>query len=84
MKHADEFSLNQLEALLQELRTLPGIKERSRGVFYRRSKSFLHFHDDPAGLFADVRIGDEFQRFKVSYPIEKEALLESVRRELLG
>ena len=26
-----------------------GLAERSRGVFYRRSRAFLHFHEDPAG-----------------------------------
>lgn len=45
---------------------MPGLVERSRGVFYRRSRAFLHFHEDPTGLFADVRIGEEFERLPVN------------------
>jgi hypothetical protein len=42
--------------------------EKKRGVFYRKSKSFLHFHEDPRGLFADIRnaTGDNFDRFDVT------------------
>ncbi len=42
------------------------LKEKSRGVFYRKSKATLHFHEDPAGLFADMRIADVFVRFPVN------------------
>ena len=31
-------------------------------MFYRRSAAFLHFHEDPAGFFADVRIGPGWLR----------------------
>jgi hypothetical protein len=67
MKRAGAAALDQLEGLLDAVRTLGVLKEKSRGVFYRRSKAFLHFHEDPAGLFADVRTADEtdFDRVKV-------------------
>lgn len=52
------------------------LKEKSRGVFYRKSKATLHFHEDPAGLFADMRIADVFVRFPVNTGEEREALLE--------
>jgi hypothetical protein len=55
MKHAGPTALDGLEPLLTELRALGGLSETSRGVFYLKSKAFLHFHEDPAGLFADVR-----------------------------
>ena len=35
--------------------SLDGLTERTPGTFYRRSRAFLHFHADPAGIFADVR-----------------------------
>ncbi len=57
MKHAGPAALDRLELLLVQIRTLPGLVEKSRGVFYRKGKAFLHFHEDPAGLFADVRFG---------------------------
>jgi hypothetical protein len=56
MKHAGSLALDQLEPLLAAIRALPGLKEKGRGVFYRGGKAFLHFHEDPAGLFADVRL----------------------------
>ena len=58
---------------------MPGLVERSRGVFYRRSQAFLHFHEDPSGLHADVRINDEFERFRVETTTEREHLLDVVR-----
>lgn len=84
MRHADTAALDQLEDLLAAIRTLRDLKERSRGVFYRRSKSFLHFHDDPAGLFADLRRGSDFERYKVSSAAERQQFLDVVRKELGG
>jgi len=83
MKHATSVALDELEPLLAQLRALPGLKERSRGVFYRRSKAFLHFHEDPAGLFADVRNDSgDFDRIKVSDGEGQGALLALVAHRL--
>lgn len=79
MRHARRAALDELEPLLQQLRTLPALRERSRGVFYRGSTAFLHFHEDPAGHHADVRVGADFERFRVQEPAEQQALLERVR-----
>ena len=67
MKHAGTAALDHLEPLLARLRRIAGLKERTRGVFYLKSKAFLHFHEDPAGLFADIRAADgrEFDRIQV-------------------
>jgi hypothetical protein len=76
MKHATPAALDQLEPLLAELRTLD-LTEKSRGVFYRRSRAFLHFHEDPKGLFADIRdpSGADFERLDVTGPAGRERLL---------
>lgn len=68
MKHASATALDRLEALLAELRRVDGLTERTRGVFYRKGKAFLHFHEDPRGLFADLRdaAGMDFDRFDVT------------------
>lgn len=68
MKHAGEIALDQLEPLLARVRALPGLTEKKRGVFYRKSRAFLHFHEDPRGLFGDVRAADDrdFDRFDVT------------------
>ncbi|WP_340644409.1 hypothetical protein [Phenylobacterium sp.] len=68
MKHAGDIALDQLEPLLARVRALPGLTEKKRGVFYRKSRAFLHFHEDPKGLFGDVRAADDrdFDRFDVT------------------
>jgi hypothetical protein len=67
MRHARPEDLDRLEPLLARLRALPALREKSRGVFYWKSRAFLHFHADPAGLFADVRApgGADFIRLQV-------------------
>lgn len=78
MKHAGPDALDRLEPLLAKLRTVPGLAEKNRGTFYRRSKAFLHFHEDPSGLFADLRVGEEFERYRVETSAERSALLAKV------
>ena len=62
MKHAGSDTLDQLEPVLVELRKLGGLKERKRGTFYQGSSAFLHFHEDPAGFFADIKLDGDFVR----------------------
>jgi hypothetical protein len=47
-----------------------------------RTSSALHFHADPAGMFADVRLTDDFERFRVSTKEEERRLLARVRKAL--
>jgi hypothetical protein len=79
MRHATSEALDELEPLLAELRLVPGLVEKSRGVFYRNSRAFLHFHEDPSGLHADVRFDQEFERLPVDSDAERKALLSRVR-----
>jgi hypothetical protein len=81
MRHAGPAALDRLEGVLAELRALPGLVERSRGVFYRRGKAFLHFHEDPEGLFVDLRdaAGVEFERIDVTAEEGRQALLAAAR-----
>ena len=83
MRHARPAALDELEPLLQRIRALPGLTEKARGVFYAKSKAFLHFHEDPAGLFADARLGDDFDRFRVQ-TAEEQAALVGLLFKLLG
>jgi hypothetical protein len=82
VKHAGPDALKLLASLLCELREIPELKERSPGIFYRKSKSFLHFHEDPSGLYADVRIRADFERFPVNSAAEKGALMKAIRAAL--
>jgi hypothetical protein len=81
MKHAGSQALENLDALLQKLRERETLDERTPGSFYLRSKAFLHFHEDPAGLFADLKedlLG--FTRYRVSTNAEQADLLSRVDR----
>jgi hypothetical protein len=84
MRHAGADALDDIEPLLVALRALPGLTEKSRGTFYRGSKAFVHFHEDPAGMFADVRLVDHFERFRVTTKREQEACLRRIRATMGG
>jgi len=82
MKHAGPGALDQLEPVLAKLRKLDGLRERKRGAFYRGSSAFLHFHEDPAGFFADLKVAGDFVRFPVNSGAEVEKLLARAGRAL--
>ena len=79
MKHAGAVALSQIEPLLVRLRALPSLKEKSPGCFYFKSRGFLHFHEDPKGMFADIRAtdGNDFERLQVDDPSTWNALIET-------
>jgi hypothetical protein len=82
VKHATAAALHGLSDLLDRIREREGIKEKKLGIFYRKSKSFLHFHEDPAGLFADLNVGADFERYPVNSPQEWKVLLKAIDRAL--
>lgn len=83
MKHAGPSSLERLSQLLQQLRAVPGIKERRPGCFYRGSVAFLHFHEDGPDLFADAKLsGNDFERLPVTTQSQQRALLHAVQLTL--
>jgi hypothetical protein len=84
MKHAGAVALDALEPVLAQLRELSGLKEKNRGTFYRGSKAFLHFHQDPAGFFADLKKGDDSVRLSVNNRGEIAALIREAKRALAG
>jgi hypothetical protein len=78
VKHAGTATLDSLEPLLERLRATGLFKEKSRGAFYRKSRAFLHFHEDPAGVFADLRgpDGKDFERMLLSDGAAWDALVD--------
>jgi hypothetical protein len=78
MRHAGPATLARIAPLLAELRARPALHESKPGVFYLKSRAFLHFHDDPAGVFADVRLAGEFVRMRVATLAEQADLLERI------
>lgn len=78
MKHAGPRTFARISPLLEALRARPELREKRPGVFYLESRAFLHFHDDPSGIFADVRLADEFVRLPVTSDSEQSDLLERI------
>jgi hypothetical protein len=80
MKHAGAGALDRLEPFLKDLRKRDGLKEKSRGTFYRAGRAFLHFHEHGEDeLYADIRLsGDDFDRLAVSTGTERKALLRKI------
>jgi hypothetical protein len=78
VKHAGKAALDDLEPVLGRVRALGTAKERSRGVFYRKGVAVLHFHEDPAGLFADLKVDGAWRRMRVSTAAERRRFLSTV------
>ena len=81
MKHASAVTLRQIAPLLDKLRALPGLKEKSAGKFYCGGSAFLHFHEDPAGLFADMKMDGEWTRRAVKRSAPSEIMRSTMRGE---
>jgi hypothetical protein len=82
VRHATDGDLDEVEALLGELRKLPQLRERRRGSFSRGSRAFLHFHAEEGDFYVDVRLDGAFRRARVTSGDEQADLLSRVRREV--
>lgn len=82
MKHAGKEALTKLNPLIERIRSNGGLKERSTGIFYKGSKAFLHFHEDPEGLFADLSVDGDWERFAVTTTKEQEQFIKAVKNAL--
>jgi hypothetical protein len=79
VRHATPPGLERISDLLANVRGVSGFVERTPGVFYRRSRAFLPFHEDPTGMFADVRLaGHDLVRFRVASRSEQASSLRRV------
>jgi hypothetical protein len=82
MKHAGRHALEALGGLLAEVREQGGLVERSPGVFYRKGRAFLHFHEDASGLHADLRPRADWERFRVETEAERRIFLSALKGSL--
>jgi hypothetical protein len=80
MKHASAGCLDRREELLQRFRGIFVLREKQRGIFYRKRKAFTHFHEDPAGRFADLRPLGDWRRMPVNTAAER--LLEAAKQAI--
>ena len=83
MKHAGKEALASLGPVLEALREHRALVERTPGSFYLRSKAFIHFHEDPSGLFADLKEDlVSFSRYRVTTRAERRALVARINGSL--
>jgi len=68
MKHASAETLVLVADLLAAIRTRNVLTEKKPGIFYRKSQAFLHFHEDKAGMFMDIRDGADWLRLPATGP----------------
>ena len=73
----------KLEPLLSKIRLHAALVERTPGCFYRKSKAYLHFHEDPSGTFADIKLAASgFTRVGATTQEERARLLALIERSL--
>ena len=78
MKHAGAFALGVLSDVLEKLSARTALIERRPGIFYVHGRAFLHFHEDRAGIYADLRHRNEWLRLPVNSATERTTLLAAV------
>lgn len=80
MKHASDATLDQIEPQLDAIRQhyLPPLKEKKRGISYLKSSAFLHFHEDPVGIFADLKVAGDWEHYPVNQPNEWDELMGAI------
>ena len=84
MKHAGNTALDTVEELLIEIRAYTSLTERKRGSFYCKAAGFAHFHEDAAGMFADLKVDGEWKRFRVTTRSEQKQFLSQLSSALRG
>lgn len=75
-------TLNKLEPLLRFLRSYEVLEETSETRFLLKGRDFIHFHDDPDGLWADARLTKGRIRLSVASQSEQGELMEMITRKL--
>jgi hypothetical protein len=73
-----EATLVLIAPLLRILRANPALSEVRPTVFHLDGRDFVHFHDDPDGVVADVRPAKGVVRVPVSSPEGQAELLDQI------
>ncbi len=68
-------ALGLIEPFLARVREVPGLTEKKTGVFYCGAKAFLHFHEDEAGMFADVSLPTGWVRVPINSEADENSLI---------
>ncbi len=81
MKHASQKTIQLIEPMLKDIRSIPGLVEKKSGIYYYKSRAFLHFHEEDSNTFADVRLVEpEFQRLPCTTENQQKQLIVKIRK----
>ena len=75
-------TLECIAPLLAILREHPVLREVAPTVFHLHGRDFIHFHEEPDGIFADVRLATAQIRMSVSTQADRAELLERIEGTL--
>ena len=75
--------MKDLESVFETIRKWESIREPKPGIFYFKSKPFLHFHIQSEERFAHIRSGTVWERLDAPQPIAK-TKLKSLEKVILG
>ncbi len=75
-------TLDCIAPLLAVLRGYSALREVRPTVFHLNGRDFIHFHEAPDGIFADVRLSKGQVRMSVSTQAEQSELLERIEDAL--
>jgi hypothetical protein len=71
-----------LKPLLNFLRGYEILQETAGAKFLLKGQDFVHFHDDPDGLWADAKLSKGRVRMPVATPSEQRELMDLIARKL--
>ena len=77
-----ESTIQKLAPLLRMLRSYEILEEVRETKFHLNGRDFIHFHDEPDGLFADVLLAKGRIRASVSSRSEQAELMERIHQKL--
>ncbi len=75
-------TLETLKPLLNFLRSYEMLEETGDTKFLLKGRDFVHFHDDPDGLWADAKLTSGRLRMSVATPAEQAELMERIANKL--
>ena len=77
-------TLQVIQPLLSVLRNNSALVEVIPTVFHHNGRDFIHFHEEPEGLFADVRLTRGQVRLPATSQTDQAELLEAIEDTLLA
>jgi hypothetical protein len=77
-----EATLETITPLINFLRSYDVLEEAGDSKFLLKGRDFIHFHDDPDGLWADAILSKGRVRVSVSSASEQGDLMEKIAKRL--